>query len=112
MGSMMIACNIRSLVQTVPIAYSTSCSTLIGICIGEGKAQQAKRYYAVSHFSTLLFTALEVILLVTLRDPIQSLFTDSISIQAALTDIWPWFIYAVIANAPATIANSAIRATD
>ena len=67
-GAQTILRSIGLLTFMMPVGFANGAAILIGKCIGEEKKNQALQYYRVSQIMALVITAVQIVLLIVLRD--------------------------------------------
>ena len=68
--------NVFIFLREIPIAYQWVCVSLTGICVGNGRVEQAKRYYLSIQFTAAVITIVEIALLLAPKQSLQGIFTD------------------------------------
>ncbi|WP_432358860.1 MATE family efflux transporter [Sporosarcina sp. UB5] len=75
-----IALNFTSLLYMVPLSISMGATILVGQSIGAGKFKEARSYSFLAVGLAILFSFVSIIILLTFREPIASLYTTDKSI--------------------------------
>ncbi|GEN82644.1 putative multidrug resistance protein NorM [Sporosarcina luteola] len=70
-----IALNFTSLLYMLPLSISMGATILVGQSVGSGKLQDAKHYSYISVSLAVLFSFISIIILLTFREQIASLYT-------------------------------------
>ena len=104
--------NLYIFLREIPIAYMWICVSLTGICIGSGRIEQAKRYYLSIQFTAAFITVLEIILMITPRSLIQSMFSNQPEVIAILRNTWLMFTLTLACATPQVIMASFLRGAE
>lgn len=79
-----IALNFTSLLYMVPLSISMGATILVGQAVGAGQLKDAKHYSFLAVGLAILFSFISIVILLTFKEPIASLYTtDKAIIQLA-----------------------------
>lgn len=79
-----IALNFTSLLYMVPLSISMGATILVGQAVGAGQLKDAKHYSYLAVGLAILFSFISIVILLTFKEPIASLYTtDKAIIQLA-----------------------------
>jgi MATE family multidrug resistance protein len=80
-----IALNFTSLLYMVPLSISMGGTILVGQSVGAGRMREAKHYSLLAVGLAILFSFISIVILLTFKEPIASLYTtDTAIIQLAI----------------------------
>ncbi|XP_073471337.1 multidrug and toxin extrusion protein 1-like [Aquarana catesbeiana] len=109
LGGQSILSQLICLIHKIPISIGMAASIRVGIFLGAGETDQAKRSAKLSMVVAALFTLIIFTLLLVLKKPLGEIFTDDKAIIILVSQVMPLCAFFFVICSPAAVFNGLLR---
>ncbi|XP_040192836.1 multidrug and toxin extrusion protein 1-like [Rana temporaria] len=109
LGGQSVLTQLMTLIHKIPISVGMAASIRVGIFLGAGETDQAKRSAKLSMVVVALFTLIFFILLLVLKKPLGEIFTNDKAIIILVSQTMPICACFYVICSPAAVFNGLLR---